>query len=686
MTHFHEEPDLQAISTNTELVNQYIIRNTRTKFIFVTGGVISSLGKGVAGASLGALLKSKGFKVSMQKLDPYLNTDAGTMNPQQHGEVYVTDDGAETDMDLGHYERFLDVHLPQNSCFTSGYIYTQVIQKERKGKYYEGETIQIVPHITEEIKHYILRQTYGPAPPDVVIVEIGGTVGDIEGLPFCEAVHELRRQLHKSRSIGIHLTYVPYLESSGETKTKPTQHSVKELRAVGLQPDIIICRCQKEVAPDSKRKIAKSCGIMDNCVFTSPDVDTIYELPAHFRDQSLVEKVCQLLKLGKGAPVNIAPLTQFTASLSKLKKKVKIFVIGKYVDQNKTKGAQAREKDENKKAQIYRESYKSVHEALCHAGVKLNSQVEIVYLESSELNGANAAQKLADCGGALIPGGFGQRGTAELISVIQYLRESQIPFFGICLGLQLAVIEFARHVLKIRGVNSEEFNPKCRKAKKNVIYLMESWYEYREGKLAIRDEDTEKGGTMRLGLKPCLLTPKTKAYDVYRGVYDRANRRAEEAFRYLEVPLGESELVFPKAINNLDPQSLKATEAEIATRKLMTIYERHRHRYEINPQFHELLTTPREGQDHFVISGEAPKFKVGDSPEPPRIAEIMELKRHPWFVGCQFHPEFLSRPLRPHPLFLGFIEAALKFQERAKPQLESVAAGEKAPAAPRTEP
>jgi CTP synthase len=655
-------------SLNVDLSNKNIIKSSKTKFIFITGGVISSLGKGVAGASLGALLKSRGLQVSMQKLDPYLNTDAGTMNPQQHGEVYVTDDGAETDMDLGHYERFLDSNLPPHSCFTSGYIYTEVIKKEREGKLYDGKTIQIVPHITDMIKHYILRQTYpwwDSGGPDVVIVEIGGTVGDIEGLPFCEAVHELILQLQRDRAISIHLTYLPYLKSSGEFKTKPTQHSVKELRAVGLRPDIIICRCQEEVPPESKEKIAKTCGVLPDCIFTSPDMGNIYMLPEHFDNQKLVDKVCELLRIENIGPVNIKALSKFTRSFEKLKKNINIAIVGKYVNQAKRSGQENDLLDEGKRNSIYLESYKSVQEALCHAGVKRDAKVEVTYLEYDELSPETMAEKLSPYDGVLVPGGFGGRGMEELITTIRHLRENEIPFFGICLGLQLAVIEYAKHILKIDGANSIEFDPDCKAKGGDVIYLMNCWYEYRSGQVVFRDERSNIGGTMRLGLKPCLLVPGTKAYDAYRITYNEANKSKEAVYRYKEVALRQSVIDYRYSFHKLDPESLAKTEEDIEKRNLMTIYERHRHRYEINPAFHKRLTEPNSpGDDYFVLSGEAPSFTTPGIELPPRIVEIMELQNHPWFVGCQFHPEFLSRPLKPHPLFLGFIDAAIKFDEK----------------------
>lgn len=391
-------------------------------------------------------------------------------------------------------------------------------------------------------------------------------------------------------------------------------------------------------------------------------------LPEHFKNQAVVEKVCELLQMKSSKEVDIAPLAKFTNSLATLKKQVNIAVIGKYVKQvRQDTKVDKQEGSGEKKPVIYLESYKSVHEALCHAGVKNDAQVEVNYFEYDEFNQRNIKDKLSKFDGVLVPGGFGDRGMDDLIHCIKHVRESQIPFFGICLGLQLAVIEFTRNVLKIKGANSEEFDPDCRQRKENVIYLMGRWYEYRTGQMVYRDEQTQKGGTMRLGLKPCLLNPGTKAYDIYRNTFDEANSKENKVYHYPEVPLRQSVEIYRDAFSNLDEASLTKMEKEIKNKNLMTIYERHRHRYEINPDYHESLTKPSaKGNDYFIISGDAPSFSTGGETLPPHIVEIMELKHHPWHVGCQFHPEFLSRPLRPHPLFLGFIKAAIKFQKSRK--------------------
>jgi CTP synthase len=662
----HESPDH---SKNIRSENISYLKNAERhdlKFIFITGGVISSLGKGVAGASLGALLKGMGYAVSMQKLDPYLNTDAGTMNPLQHGEVYVTDDGAETDMDLGHYERLLDTHLPVNSCFTSGFIYSRVIETERQGSAgeYRGKTIQIVPHVTDMIKHVILRQTISGA--KVIMVEIGGTVGDIEGLPFCEAVHELRNELPPRNTLSIHLTYLPYLRISGETKTKPTQHSVKELRAVGLRPDIIICRSDEDVTEDTRYKIAKTCGVAFDSIFVSKNLDYVYMLPEHFKEQRLVEKVCELLSL-EAKPFDIGPMIRFTSNLAALKKEVRIAVVGKYVDQESPKD---RQEGVKKKPITYYESYKSVIEALSHAGVRHGRRVDICPLEADDFKFLDIAEELSSCDGILVPGGFGDRGYEQMLAVIRYAREGGKPFFGICFGLQLAIVEYARNVLGLPHASSEEFrNPLSDPPGEDFIYFMSSWYNYRTGTIDYRKRDSSIGGTMRLGLQPCFLNPGTRAYSAYRGAYDEGLRRGAEnrSYVYDEVPLTESINVYRTAFSqDIDPKTLADLERDAREKGLLTVYERHRHRYEINPAFHAVLTLGPGGADRFVISGEAPKFTVKGQNTPPHIVEVMELEKHPWFLGCQFHPEFLSRPLRPHPLFLDFVKAASDFKDRRK--------------------
>jgi CTP synthase len=647
-------------------------RKNNIKFIFITGGVISSLGKGVAGAALGCLLKSMGYTVSMQKLDPYLNTDAGTMNPLQHGEVYVTDDGSETDMDLGHYERFLDVHLPPNSCFTSGYVYSSVFEREREGTEgeYRGKTIQIVPHVTDMIKHMILRKLQSNA--QIIMVEIGGTVGDIEGLPFLEAVQELRGDLPANDTLSIHLTFLPYLKSSGETKTKPTQHSVKELRAAGLRPDIIVCRCDEEVSDDTRRKIARTCGLPLASVFESRHLEHVYMLPEHLARQGLPEKVCEILNL-EAEPIDIAPMMEFTAALRGLRDTVRIAVVGKYVDQEQAKGPAV-----GNKRNTYYESYKSVVEALTHAGVKLNREVDIVHLEADDLAGPGAMEReLGRCDGILVPGGFGERGTDLMMEAIGTARTGGKPFFGICFGLHLAIIEFARNVLGRARATSEELRPKTDTDAEDFIYFMESWFSYKTGHIIRRERGDDIGGTMRLGLQPCFLNPGTRAFSAYHELHKEARRRGWEtrrtgAYVYKSPPLAEAHDCFTSAFSlALDPADLEELSERACRAGRMTVYERHRHRYEINPAMHAALTA-ETGGDRFVICGEAPDMPGTEKGAPagqakvmpPRIVEIMELEKHPWFLGCQFHPEFLSRPLKPHPLFHDFVKAAVEYKAK----------------------
>ncbi len=543
----------------------------KTKFIFVTGGVLSSLGKGLASASLGALLKARGLSVTIQKLDPYINVDPGTMNPFQHGEVYVTDDGAETDLDLGHYERYLDVSLSQNNNTTSGRIYYNVINKERRGDYLGG-TVQVIPHITDEIKRTILSLTEGDHAPDVAIIEIGGTVGDIEGLPFLEAIRQLRSDIGRNNCLNIHLTLVPYLHAAGEYKTKPTQHSVKELLSIGIQPDIILCRCEQTIPAELKKKIALFCNVDEDAVFTSVDVKNVYGVPLKFYEEGFDQKVAIMLRL----PARNADLSGWIKLMQDFdeaaKSKVTIAIVGKYVD--------------------LKEAYKSLHEALVHAGVANHVSVNLKYVNSEEVNADNAAATFKGCDGILVPGGFGYRGVEGKIEAIRYARENKIPFFGICLGMQCAVIEFSRHVAGLSKANSEEFDPLT---DEKVIYLMTEWYDFRKNAVEVRDEASNKGGTLRLGAYPCTLLPGTKAAEAY---------------------------------------------------KQENISERHRHRYEFNNAFRETLS-----QHGMVFSGTSPDGT---------LVEIVELPDHPWFVGCQFHPEFKSRPMHAHPLFKDFIAAAVK--------------------------
>ena len=545
----------------------------KTKFIFITGGVLSSLGKGLAAASIGALLQARGLKATIQKLDPYINVDPGTMNPFQHGEVYVTDDGAETDLDLGHYERYLGKALSQQNNYTSGSIYNSVIQKERRGDYLGG-TVQVIPHITDAIKEAVINLPNGE---DVALIEIGGTVGDIEGQPFLEAIRQLKNDLGKENVLYIHLTLVPYMKAAGELKTKPTQHSVKELRSIGIQPDIIIARSEVQLPDDLKRKIALFCDVDQDAVFTGVDVSCIYEVPLKFYDEGVDQKIAILLKL-PARNAELSPWENLVDRLHNPEGTVKIGIIGKYVDLT--------------------EAYKSLHEALVHGGVANNVEVELEYVNSEKVTAKNVEKKLKGLDGILVPGGFGSRGVEGKILSIQYARENKIPFFGICLGMQCACIEFARNVIGLEGANSEEFDPAT---PHNIIYLMKEWYDFRTKKTEVRDEESNKGGTMRLGSYPCKLKKETAAHDAYQTI-------------------------------NID--------------------ERHRHRFEFNNKFIESFES-----NGMVLSGTAPDES---------LVEIVELPSHPWFLGCQFHPEFKSNPMNPHPLFREFIGAAKKDKAKKK--------------------
>ena len=538
----------------------------KTKFIFITGGVLSSLGKGLAAASIGALLEARGLRVTFQKLDPYINVDPGTMNPFQHGEVFVTDDGTETDLDLGHYERYTNAELGNKNNYTSGKIYHSVIKKERKGDYLGG-TVQVIPHITDEIKQAIL-QLEGDA--DIAIVEIGGTVGDIEGLPFLEAIRQLRSDLGKENTLYIHVTYVPFIKTAGEVKTKPTQHSVKELRSIGIQPDILLCRTEGSLSPNIKQKIALFCDVREECVITARDVECIYEVPLCFHEEGLDERIIQALNMWTRAPV-LNPWRDLMVKINDPHHKVRIALVGKYVN--------------------LKESYKSLNEALFHGGVANRSEVEIEFLNSEKLRGDELQRELSRCNGILVPGGFGTRGIDGKLEAIRFARENKVPFFGICLGMQLAVIDFSRNVAEIEGADSTKFTPSAREP---VIYLMKEWFDYRTNRIEKRSEDTDLGGTMRLGAYPCHLKKGTIAFKAY----------------------GKKEIM-----------------------------ERHRHRYEFNNLYRETLE-----KAGLVYSGVSPDGE---------LIEIIELKDHPWFLGCQFHPEFKSRPLDPHPLFVSFIHAAL---------------------------
>ena len=538
----------------------------KTKFIFVTGGVLSSLGKGLASASIGALLESRGLKITLQKLDPYINVDPGTMNPFQHGEVFVTDDGAETDLDLGHYERFTTAQLGKKNNFTTGQIYDAVITKERKGDYLGG-TVQVIPHITDEIKRNILGVAEGI---DVVIVEIGGTVGDIESLPFLEAIRQMRGDLGKENVLYIHVTLIPFVTTAGQLKTKPTQHSVKELREIGIQPDILLCRTDRFLDADVKTKIALFCNVEKEAVITAKDVETLYEVPLLFHKEGLDEKIVEKLNIWTRSP-RLEAWRKVVNKFKKPKGETTIAIVGKYVD--------------------LEDSYKSLNEALLHGGLAHETRVNLKFVDSEQIEKKGIGNTLRGANGVLVPGGFGNRGIEGKIKVIQYSRENNIPFLGICLGMQLAVIEFARHACKLKGAHSTEFDPDTPYP---VIFLLKEWIDDKAQTIQKRDEATDKGGTMRLGAYPCKLAKKTKAHEAY---------------------------------------------------KKLEISERHRHRYEFNNQFRDTLT-----KAGLVVSGTFPHDK---------LVEIIEIASHPWFLACQFHPEFKSRPLSPHPLFKNFIKATL---------------------------
>jgi CTP synthase len=545
----------------------------RTKFIFVTGGVLSSLGKGLASAAIGALLESRGLTVTFQKLDPYINVDPGTMNPFQHGEVYVTDDGAETDLDMGHYERYTNAVMAQKNNYTSGRIYYSVITKERRGEYLGG-TVQVIPHITDEIKAAV-RQLDGSV--DVAIIEIGGTVGDIEGLPFIEAIRQLRGDLGREYTLFIHLTLVPYIKSAGEVKTKPTQHSVRELRADGIQPDILLCRTEVPLEDSLKAKIALFCNVPQDAVITAIDVDTIYELPLHLHREGLDTKILELLNIWTGQP-NIKPWEDLVHNIQNPRNEVTIAITGKYVDLT--------------------ESYKSLHEALVHGGLANGTKVNLEYISAECLESKNVASLLDGCDGILVPGGFGKRGVEGKIKAINYARKNKVPFFGICLGMQLAVVEFSRDVLGLSKANSTELDEATPDP---VIYLIKEWFDYRTNKIQTRDEESDLGGTLRLGAYPCVLKQDSNAARAY-------------------------------------------AQDEIS--------ERHRHRFEFNNAYRQQLE-----ENGLVISGTSPDNN---------LVEIVELADHPWFLGCQFHPEFKSKPMKPHPLFRDFISAALAHKKRGQ--------------------
>jgi CTP synthase len=537
------------------------------KCIFVTGGVVSSLGKGIAASSIGCLLESRGLRVALQKFDPYLNVDPGTMSPFQHGEVFVTDDGAETDLDLGHYERFTHSPLTQANNLTSGRIYEQIISRERRGDYL-GKTVQVIPHVTNEIKAAVRKVAQDV---DVVICEIGGTVGDIESLPFLEAIRQLRHELGRSNAIFVHVTLVPWIAAAHELKTKPTQHSVKELRAIGIQPDMLMCRSERPLPKDVKEKIALFCDVDVDAVITAKDVDSVYEVPLVFAAQGVDDMVVQMLKLDAGA----RDLSHWNEMLDRMKNpsgEVRIGLVGKYVE--------------------YEDSYKSLKEALLHGGIAHNVSVNIHWIEAERLIWPDCARELEAYDAILVPGGFGKRGTEGMINSIRYARERRVPYFGICLGMQMMVVEFARNVCGLTEANSTELNPAT---PSRVIYKLRE----------LKGVD-ELGGTMRLGAYPCKLAPGSFAEQAY------------------------------------------GTDL---------ISERHRHRYEFNREFEEILTT-----HGLRLAGETPDGVY---------VEICELPDHPWYLGCQFHPEFKSKPLEPHPLFRAFIGAAKENRHRRFARIEA---------------
>lgn len=533
-------------------------KRLQQKFIFVTGGVVSSIGKGLTAASLGSLLEARGVRVTIMKFDPYLNVDPGTMSPLQHGEVYVTEDGAETDLDLGHYERFTSAVMSRSNSVSTGQIYDTVLNRERRGDYLGG-TVQVIPHITDEIKARAQEAAQGS---EVIIVEIGGTVGDIEGQPFLEAIRQMRSELGEENSVLVHVTYVPYIAAAGELKSKPTQHSVKELRMLGLQPDFLVCRSEKPIDESLKKKIGLFCSVEPGHVIAAQDSRFIYEVPLALHAEGLDELIVEKLKL-KSQRVDLSGWKKIVKVLQNPKGKVTIGVVGKYVD--------------------LKESYKSLHEAIVHAGIANNAKVDIVYVDSEKITDKNVVQYLGDVDGILVPGGFGSRGVEGKISAIKFARERQVPFFGICFGMQLASIEFARNVCGIQDATSHEFFTDS----KTRNYVIDTMVEQRG--------NVNKGGTMRLGAYSCSLAKGSRSFEVY---------------------------------------------------KTSLIHERHRHRYEYNNKYRALFE--KKGMNATGICKER------------NLVEIVELVDHPWFVGVQFHPEFKSKPLAPHPLFVHFVKAALK--------------------------
>ncbi len=541
------------------------------KYIFITGGVVSSLGKGITSASLAYLLMSHGLSVSIVKIDPYLNVDPGTMNPYQHGEVYVLDDGAETDLDLGHYERFTGLTLSKKNNFTTGQVYFSVITKERHGDYL-GKTVQIIPHITNEIKKRIKEAGKNK---DVLIVEIGGTIGDIEGLPFLEAIRQMGYNEKRENCLYVHLTLVPYIKTAGEIKTKPTQHSVKELQSIGISPDIIVCRSERRLSSEAKEKIAMFCNVEKEAVITALDVSTVYEVPLAFKKENFDKMVIKKLSLDIKREGDTSNWEQMVDRIKNPKETVKIAFVGKYIG--------------------LKESYKSLIESFVHSGADVGVRVDLKWIESEELETENHEELLRDVDGILVPGGFGSRGIEGKINAIKYARKNGVPFLGICLGMQTCVVEFARNVAGLHQAHSEEFDEQ---AEHKVIHLARKWQK--EGEIITRDEQSDKGGTMRLGSYPCVLSKDTLARKIY---------------------------------------------------KKEKIDERHRHRYEFNNGYREILE-----KNGLVISGVSPDNE---------FVEIVELKNHPFFIGVQFHPEFKSRPLKPHPIIKTFVEKSYE-SKRAK--------------------
>jgi CTP synthase len=542
-----------------------------TRFIFITGGVVSSLGKGIASASLGSLLESRGLKVTLLKLDPYINVDPGTMSPFQHGEVFVTNDGTETDLDLGHYERFVRTTMGKNNNFTTGQIYENVIRKERRGDYL-GATVQVIPHITDEIKHCIRT---GADEADVALVEIGGTVGDIESLPFLEAIRQMGVELGRSQTLFMHLTLVPYIAVSGEIKTKPTQHSVKELRSIGIQPDILLCRADRPLPPAERSKVALFTNVEERAVISAVDVDSIYKIPQLLHAQHLDDIVVEKFGIGT-PPADLSEWEKVNRDSELRTGEVTIAMVGKYVDLT--------------------ESYKSLSEALIHAGIHTRTNVTIRYVDSEVIESQDTGV-LEGADGILVPGGFGERGVEGKIAAVRYARENSIPYLGICLGMQVAVIEFARHVAGLEGAHSTEF---ARTTPHPVIALITEWSR-EDGGLEKRSEDSDLGGSMRLGGQTCRLVPGSLAHSVY---------------------------------------------------KKDVIVERHRHRYEFNNQYRQILE-----ENGLIMSGVSMDGK---------LVEVVEARDHPWFVGCQFHPEFTSTPRDGHPLFSGYIQAARAYRQRCE--------------------